>query len=376
MSEQSSGVTVVRNKPISLKLVAVALVTVFLFGILLNLTTVVAADVAVKKIVLNVSDANITVRKTYDNDFHYEYSDKYFKLAAAQIGDALRITISAQNSVTKIPLSERAVIYVPDREYASITVDAKSAGVSLPSINANYKVIGSNSAVGVELAKEFNKSVDLRLSGGAGEVKIDKTATNYTVNLASSASSIDLPDEFPQFLQQQNYQYKKGNGKTAINLDVKDSAFSLDLETIQSSKMESKMVGKAKYFNVTNEAQLRAIGSKDYPLSGNYTLKANISLDEDWVTIGASDDKPFTGIFDGNGYTISDVLIKDVRNPYKYVGFFGLVKGGTITNLTLEDVEIKTSNSRKDTVVANNTVAAKVVGGKVTGCKVIMDDAD
>lgn len=375
MSTQLSSKAMVGRKPNSLKLVAITLVTVFLFGIMSSITMAAADEVAVKKIELNVDDCSaVVVKKTYNGDFRYEYSEKYYKLTTAQTGDTLSITLAMAAGVTKIPVKEKAVVYFPDKEYTSITVAAVNSAIELKAFNTNYKITATDSAASLEVARGFNKTINFKIADGTGDVEIDKNATNYTVNLGSdtSTSTIDLPDEFPEFLQQQNYQYKKGDGKAKINVDVKNSAFDLDLETVEEAKMETTMVSKVKYFLVKNETQLHSIGSKDYPLSGNYMLKSNIEIDDDWTPIGAHEDKPFTGIFNGNGFTISDVTIKDMSNNYKYLGFFGLVKGGTITNLTLRDVEIKTNKGRKDAVIANKAVAASLISnGKVRNCKVI-----
>jgi len=80
-------------------------------------------------------------------------------------------------------------------------------------------------------------------------------------------------------------------------------------------------------------------------LSGNYILMTDLNLGNDttvngefynegngWEPIGTSDE-PFTGIFDGNGFIISDVYItpKNIENNY-FIGLFG-VNSGEIKNL-------------------------------------------
>lgn len=52
-------------------------------------------------------------------------------------------------------------------------------------------------------------------------------------------------------------------------------------------------------------------------------------------------DKPFTGIFDGNGFKISNFNIgEDIPN----VGFFAAADGATIKNVTLDKVNVKGSD--------------------------------
>ena len=58
-----------------------------------------------------------------------------------------------------------------------------------------------------------------------------------------------------------------------------------------------------------------------------YELRKDITLTNNWTPVGNSSD-PFTGNFDGNGHTISNLTI---NSSAKYVGFFGYVSGSAIT---------------------------------------------
>lgn len=62
----------------------------------------------------------------------------------------------------------------------------------------------------------------------------------------------------------------------------------------------------------------------------NAILLANIKLESISVMLGSSDN-PFTGTFDGNGYTITTTLTRD----YDYVAPFEYVNGCTIKNLNI-----------------------------------------
>ena len=82
---------------------------------------------------------------------------------------------------------------------------------------------------------------------------------------------------------------------------------------------------------ISTAADVALIGSTGasgaYPLSGYYFLTNNITLINAHTSIGTSA-APFTGTFDGYGYTISGIVISTNN-----VGFFGYVTGGKITNL-------------------------------------------
>ena len=67
------------------------------------------------------------------------------------------------------------------------------------------------------------------------------------------------------------------------------------------------------------------------------TLKNDIQLDSsyNWIPIGTMDNK-FTGTFDGNGKTVSNLMFdQSMATDAVLAGFFGVVDGATIKNLTV-----------------------------------------
>lgn len=79
-------------------------------------------------------------------------------------------------------------------------------------------------------------------------------------------------------------------------------------------------------------------------------------------TVSASEepDSAFSGVFDGDGHTISNAVLKEVDN---YVGLFGLVYNAEIKNLTLENVKatVMPTGTPTDTLYVGG-IAARVVG--------------
>ena len=71
-------------------------------------------------------------------------------------------------------------------------------------------------------------------------------------------------------------------------------------------------------------------------LSKNYKLTADLNLsDETFPGIGTAA-QPFTGRFDGQNHTISNITVSGTDN----VGFFGVIRGATIRSLNLTNVTI------------------------------------
>jgi len=103
---------------------------------------------------------------------------------------------------------------------------------------------------------------------------------------------------------------------------------------------------------IETESDLFKIANEDFEnaLSSHYILKNDIVMTTTtWVPIGIT--TAFSGVFDGNGHTISGVNLEG--SGYDYTGFFGK-NSGTIKNLTV-DVNFVTGGHYAGGLVASNT---------------------
>ena len=120
--------------------------------------------------------------------------------------------------------------------------------------------------------------------------------------------------------------------------------------------------------NITSWTELAAIRSA---LNGDYVLTANLSSsDADYASAGGSDWTPigttgaeFTGTFDGDGFTISDLVISTSSD---YNGLFGRTAGATIENVGLIDVDV-TAGSYTGGLVGYNGGSSSIVNSYATG---------
>ena len=114
-------------------------------------------------------------------------------------------------------------------------------------------------------------------------------------------------------------------------------------------------------------------------LSASYKLANDINLEGiDFIPIGKKD-IPFTGTFDGSGYTIKNLKINQ-PNGY-YVGLFGGTNNATINNLNISDANVVgkshtgglvgyfSDSNGKSTIISNCSVngSSTVAGGPYTG---------
>lgn len=148
--------------------------------------------------------------------------------------------------------------------------------------------------------------------------------------------------------------------------------------------------GQGNYIVTTAEG-LKAVAdiANNGNLGINITLTENINLtDMEWTPIGTNYNNAYTGIFDGNGKTITGLT---VTGSDQYAGLFGHIgSGGTVKNVTLKDVKIESNHSSGNVggvagwsygnieycsvsgSVSSNSTAGGVVGyqsdGAITGC--------
>ena len=103
--------------------------------------------------------------------------------------------------------------------------------------------------------------------------------------------------------------------------------------------------------------------ANDESWAGNYRLTADITLPAGTAQnpIGNSTDK-FTGIFDGNGHTVSGVNLVDEATDSganAFIGFFGYVQGGEVRDLTLKGT-VSTTGRRAGGFIGAINGSAKV----------------
>lgn len=99
---------------------------------------------------------------------------------------------------------------------------------------------------------------------------------------------------------------------------------------------------------ITTVAELALIGNDGaFPLDGDYELLNNLDLDvapynsaPGWIPIGdrGGGGQEFTGTFDGNFFTISNMFIDSDDNAR---GLFGQIRSGTIENLLIMNAVIR-----------------------------------
>ena len=102
-------------------------------------------------------------------------------------------------------------------------------------------------------------------------------------------------------------------------------------ENYEALHLSADYVG---YYAISNEAQLFWFAAEvnEGHTAYNAVLGADIMVEKPWTPIGNAS-KSYSGIFDGNSYTITGLTYNNTATSAKYVGLFGYTTQATIKNL-------------------------------------------
>ena len=192
---------------------------------------------------------------------------------------------------------------------------------------------------------------------GSGETKITVT------DAAGRTMTADENGVYQLMSGAYHYVVKaKGAKKAAADFTVETEALHFDItlpvqngwdgETVTephqltADEATGEYEGMTGWYRVENGEELAWVARKINSGSGGYNANIVLAKDIDlggelWTPMGSSYNNCFTGIFDGNGHSVTNLFCEGTT----YQGLFGYSKG-TIRNLTVSgSVTLKTSNA-------------------------------
>lgn len=124
---------------------------------------------------------------------------------------------------------------------------------------------------------------------------------------------------------------------------------------VESGQLTEQQALEQGYTIIKTAAELQAINQN---LSGKFILMNDIDLSGiDWEPIGKynpTDEDPwggaFKGVFNGNGYSITNLTVK-AEDGATGVGLFGATEDAEISNLVLKDINVSASGDYNETAV-------------------------
>ena len=167
--------------------------------------------------------------------------------------------------------------------------------------------------------------------------------------------------------------FSKGRGNGASG--IAELPFLKNVTKLSNTWFEDGHGTEANPYTITNWIQLRNINHSNNVIRSYYFNLSNnidrsttgyIGNGEGWNPIGDASNK-FIGIFDGKGFTISDLYIN--RPSQNYIGLFGYINNSaTIKNIGLENLSIVGKSSVGGLVGQNSgTISNSYASGAVRG---------
>lgn len=215
-----------RKKYSGLLMAAAVLAGVLAAGPLVGFKTVEAGSApAAENLEIRVQGCNVVLKVSDDGEYKYEIDERIHSLTAVQEDEDMRITLESTGTETPPDAEGMAYIYVPDNKYRSVTVDAKEAGIYIPSLKADFDVKASGSAVSFDASADFTGSVRLEAEECSGSLVL--RGKDYDVAIDSDNSAVSVPRHFKVYAYQPGYRYAQGEGGGQFEVILRESAFSV-----------------------------------------------------------------------------------------------------------------------------------------------------
>ncbi len=208
--------------------------------------------------------------------------------------------------------------------------------------------------------------------------------SDFTISFLNQyGATLSINDNFKNVPIRRNYRtLVSGNlitkqGNITISVDS-DFSGNLTSSTWNGTSETPDIDDATKTVNINTAEQFA--GLAELVNAGNtfedYTITLHTDLDFDhreWTPIGQgkrsgsdASGMSFKGVFDGNGRTISNLVITATAEADAAIGMFGIVDGGTVQNIVFQNVDIDVPTSE----MAAAAVGMLTGGGRVSGIEV------
>lgn len=222
-------------------------------------------------------------------------------------------------------------------------------------------------------AISLNASSTIRGGIVGATSNVTNTASYYdaTVSQIISSDAINMSKTTSALLKQATYKEWNFDSVWGIQEDMSyPYLLNLPAPTIEIEKTQVKEQGSGTQKDPYRIYTAEDIVNIHYERDAYYILMNDIDLQGMELTPIGTASVPFTGNFNGNGFTISNFTIN--KNVTDYVGFFGVVNNAVITKVTISNAYITGRNyvgSLIGCAKGENRVITEcnVIGGSVTG---------
>ena len=291
-----------------------------------------------------VNTDNKTINSTYDAvalKFAHLLSKTKFTFTNGFATNNMYVEVSD----IKMTAPESATFDVKTEKWGSVAEQISIAygDVVMTSFGLKNESAYERFTIPASAAQEYVVTYTITIYRGEREdYTVEKTSTITGVELEKGKSYNFVAEISPETLNMQEIKFD-----VVVEKWVPETPEKVELPYMYDETSGVYVVNNAEGIEIIADK----INSGELPNTSNIVLSGDIDLStislfstekrSNWIPVGSSE-KPFTGTFDGKGYTIKNLSLveTEAKEGKAYIGFFGYAKNATIKNVTFENVYI------------------------------------
>ena len=324
-------------------------------GETVTLTATVKPDDATDKIVTwstsdasvaTVSDGVVTAIKLGSATIRAKAGDKEATcVITVEATPVTSVTLDQTSASLKVgeTVSLTATVKPDDATDKSVTWSSSNTSVATVSSTGVVTAKSAGSAIITVTTKDGSKTATCSVTVKAKTVSVTGVSLDYTSLTMTEGETQTLTATIsPSNATDKSVTWSSSNTSVAtvssagVVTAKAAGTVTITVKTNDGNKTATCIVTvqeeKPSYYHIISSAE-ELIAFRNYINNGgeeqNGRLTADITLSDTWQGIG-TESQPFSGIFDGNGHSVSGLSCQS-----SYSGLFGVVKNATIHNLTV-----------------------------------------
>ena len=296
--------------------------------------------------VATVSDGVVTAIKLGSATIRAKAGDKEATCAiTVEATPVTSVTLDQTSASLKVgeTVSLTATVKPDDATDKSVTWSSSNTSVATVSSTGVVTAKSAGSAIITVTTKDGSKTATCSVTVKAKTVSVTGVSLDYTSLTMTEGETQTLTATIsPSNATDKSVTWSSSNTSVAtvssagVVTAKAAGTVTITVKTNDGNKTATCIVTvqeeKPSYYHIISSAE-ELIAFRNYINNGgeeqNGRLTADITLSDTWQGIG-TESQPFSGIFDGNGHSVSGLSCQS-----SYSGLFGVVKNATIHNLTV-----------------------------------------
>ena len=296
--------------------------------------------------VATVSDGVVTAIKLGSATIRAKAGDKEATcVITVEATPVTSVTLDQTSASLKVgeTVSLTATVKPDDATDKSVTWSSSNTSVATVSSTGVVTAKSAGSAIITVTTKDGSKTATCSVTVKAKTVSVTGVSLDYTSLTMTEGETQTLTATIsPSNATDKSVTWSSSNTSVAtvssagVVTAKAAGTVTITVKTNDGNKTATCIVTvqeeKPSYYHIISSAE-ELIAFRNYINNGgeeqNGRLTADITLSDTWQGIG-TESQPFSGIFDGNGHSVSGLSCQS-----SYSGLFGVVKNATIHNLTV-----------------------------------------